>query len=148
MKQKKGFLTRDIIITALLFGVVVAIFTLAITDVSSNYGNSNLVDAAFSEKYDKLSALTAKVETARSSSSAGSKLSFVGAFDVAFKSTFTVIQMVFQSLALYTTMVDDFVSDYTFLDSGVMSTLLTVGLAILTVFLVFIWISSISRGRV
>ena len=143
---KKGVLTRDFVIAGVLFSGIVALFVLAILGISSEYDNNLLVNEEFSSNYNKLTALTEGVETSRSATSETGGLSFIGTFDVAFQSTFTVIQMVFNTLDLFGTMSDSFAEDFG-LDNTVVSVGFIIGLAIITIIIVFIWISSISRGK-
>lgn len=146
-KRKKGFLTRDFIIAGLLFSGIIALYVIAIAGISSEYDTSILTNENFADNYDKLTETTDKVETARSASAEGGGLSFVGTFDVAFQSTFTVIQMVFSTLSLFGNMTANFAEDFG-LDSTVVNIVFILGLAILTVLIVWTWISSISRGKI
>lgn len=145
--QKKGVLTRDLVIGAILFSAIVALCLLAVTGISDEYDSTLLVDQDFMDNYNKLSEFTSGVETTRSAAADTGGLSFIGTFDVAFQSTFTVIQMVFSTLDLFGGMSDNFADDFG-LDSGVVKLAFIVGLSILTVIIVFIWISSISRGKI
>jgi len=54
--------------------------------------------------------------------------------------------MVFSTLDLFGGMSDNFADDFG-LDSGVVALAFIVALAILTAIIVFLWISSISRGK-
>jgi hypothetical protein len=144
--NKKGVLTRDLVIGAVLFSAIVAFCVLAIAGISDEYDSTLLVDEEFSENYDKLSDFTSGIETIRAAAADTGGLSFIGTFDVAFQSTFTVIQMVFSTLDLFGGMSDNFAEDFG-LDSTVVALAFIVGLSILTAIIVFLWISSISRGK-
>ena len=146
--NKKGFLTRDIIITGLLFTGIVSLFVIAIGGVADNYDNTEIINDQFSENYDKLSEIAGNVDIARNSTQKGEGITFLGTFDVVFSATFTVIKMVFNTLDLYGDISANFISDFTFLDAGVVKVLFLVGLAIITTILVFVWISAISRGKI
>lgn len=145
--QKKSFLTRDFVIAGILFSGIIALWVLAIAGIQSEYDSTLLTNENFSEKYDKLIEQTEKIETARASAAAGEGLSFIGTFDVAFQSTFTVIQMVFSTLNLFGDMTGSFAEDFG-LDPTVTKIVFLIGLAILTTIIIFVWISSISRGRI
>ena len=147
MKIKKGFLTRNFVIAAVLFSGIVALFVLAIAGISNEYDSTLLVNEEFSENYDRLVEQTERVETARAASSAGEGLKFKGTFDVVFQSTFTVIQMVFQSLDLFGDMTTSFSEDFG-INPSVTRIVFLIALAILTTLIVWTWISSISRGRI
>ncbi len=66
---------------------------------------------------------------------------------MAFQSTFTVIQMVFQTLDLFGDMSGSFSEDFG-IDPTVTRIVFLIGLAILTTLIVWTWISSISRGKI
>ncbi len=148
IKTKKGWIARDFVVAGLLFAGVISFFVLFFTSLGSEYGNSDLVSESFSENYDKLSELSEKVDTMRSSSTAGEGLSFLGSFDVAFQATFTVIQLVFSTLGLVASIPGKMIVDFTFIDSVVIANFFVLGFAIVTTILVFVWISSISRSKV
>ncbi len=145
--NKKPFLTRNFVIAGVLFSGMIALFVLMITGISDEYDSDLLINDEFAENYDKLEEQTERIETARATAAAGGGLSFVGTFDVAFQSTFTVIQMVFQSLNIFGDMSDSFAEDFG-VNPAVTRIIFLIGLAILTTLIVFVWISSISRGRI
>ena len=145
---KKGWVTRDFVIAGILFSGVVGFFVLFIAGMAAEYNQPGLVSSTFSANYDKLNDIADKVETMRSTTSGGEGLSFVGTFDVAFSATFTVIQLVFSTLALMGSLPAKIITDFTFIDSTVVANFFVLGLAILTTSIIFIWISSISRGKI
>ena len=147
MGNKRGFLTRNFVIAGILFSGVVALYVLAIAGISSEYDSTLLINEDFAENYNKLTQQTERVETAREAASAGDGLSFIGTFDVAFQSTFTVIQMVFQTLDLFGDITGNFAEDFG-VDPSVTRIAFLIALAILTTLIVWTWISSISRGRI
>lgn len=147
MINKKAFLTRNFIIAGVLFSGLVALYVLAIAGISDEYDSTLLVNEDFAENYDKLVEQTERIETARETAAAGDGLSFIGTFDVAFQSTFTVIQMVFQTLNLFGDITGSFAEDFG-LDPTVTKITFLIALAILTTLIVWTWISSISRGKI
>lgn len=147
IKIKKSFLTRDFVIAGVIFSGIVALFVLNIAGISNEYDTTILVNEEFADNYDKLTEQTSRIETARETTAAGSGLSFLGTFDVAFQSTFVVFQMIFQSLNLFGNMSDSFAEDFG-LDPTVMAVVFIVALAILTTLIVWNIVSSISRGRI
>ncbi len=145
--SKKSFLTRTFVIAGILFSGIVALYVLAIAGISDEYDSTLLTNEAFAENYDKLTEQTNRIETARSAAAAGEGLSFIGTFDVAFQSTFTVIQMVFQTLDLFGGITDSFAEDFG-VDPTVTRITFLIAYAILTTLIVWTWISSISRGKI
>ncbi len=148
LQFKKGWVTRDFVIAGLLFTGVISMFVLFIAGMAAEYNQPGLVSATFSDNYDKLGEISDKVEVMRSTTAAGEGLSLIGAFDIAFTATFTVIQLVFSTLALTGTIPAKVIVDFTFIDSTVAANFFVLGLAILTTSIVFIWISSVSRGKI
>ncbi len=147
MITKKPFLTRDFVIAGVLFSGILALFVLSIAGISDEYDSTLLINEEFAENYDRLTQQTERIETARETASAGSGLSFLGTFDVAFQSTFTIFQMIFQSLDLFGDMSGSFSEDFG-VDPSVVTIIFIVALSILTTLIVWNIISSISRGRI
>lgn len=144
--NKRGYLTRDFVQAGLLLTGVVAIMVLMVAGIAAEYDNTTIVDPSFSENYDKLSDITDNVEIIRETTTSGEGLSFRGAFDVAFGAAFTGIQLVFSTLTLLGSVVSNFSQDFG-VPKAVADLLFTIGLSIITVVLIFVWLSSISRGR-
>lgn len=147
IENKKSFLTRNFVIAGVLFSGVIALYVLAIAGISDEYGTSILTNEAFAENYDRLTDQTDRIEKARQTSAAGEGLKFRGTFDVVFQSTFTVIQMVFQTLDIFGDITGSFAEDFG-LDPTVTRITFLIALAILTTLIVWNWISSISRGKI
>lgn len=149
INSKKGALTRDIIIIAILFTGIIGLLILGIVDFSNNYDQTDIIaqSKSFDSNYNKLNDLTDSLETTRKATQSGEGLSFKGTFDVAFQSTFTVIRLVFLTLDLYGSLAANIIPDFPFLDSSVVGLFMIIVLSLITVFIVFAWISSISRGK-
>lgn len=148
LQFKKGWVTRDFVVAALLFTGVVSMFVLFIGGMAAEYNQPGLVSESFSSNYNKLGELSDEIEIMRSTTAAGEGLSLVGAFDIAFTATFTVIQIVFSTLALAGTIPAKIIVDFTFIDSTVAANFFILGLTIITTMIIFIWISSVSRGKI
>lgn len=147
--QKKAWILRDFVIAGLLFSAIIALFVIAIAGVEQEYPGSNLTSESFSTNYDKLTDIADNVEIGRNISSSGSGFSFLGTFDVVFQSTFTVIQLVFNTLGLFTDgLFQNMAEDFPILDSTVVRIFFIAGLAIITAWLVFVVVSSISRSKI
>lgn len=147
MINKKPFLTRNFVIAGVLFSGIIALFVLAVAGISDEYDSVLLTNEDFGETYNKLVEQTERIETARAAAATGDGLSFIGTFDVAFQATFTVIQMVFQTLDLFGDITGSFATDFG-VDPTVTRITFLIALAILTTLIVFNWISSISRGKI
>ena len=147
MIQKKGFLTRDFVIAGIFLMGVIAIMVLMVQDIANNYNRSDLIDQDFSSNYDKLSNVTGSVETILETTRSGSGLSFKGAFDVTFGAAFTAIQLVFSTLGLMQNVFINFASDFG-IPTAIANILFIVGFSAITVTLIYVWLSSISRGKI
>lgn len=147
MMNKKGFLTRDFVIAGILMMGVIAIMILMVQGVADNYGRSDLVDEEFSQNYDKLTNITNSVDTILETTRSGSGLSFRGAFDVTFGAAFTAIQLVFSGLGLLQDVFINFAVDFG-VPTAVANIMFIVGFSAITVTLIFVWLSSISRGKI
>lgn len=146
MINKKGFLIRDFVVAGVLSSLMIAMFVLAIAGIQNEYNSDLLTNPEFADNYDQLTDQVGKIETARSTAAAGEGLNFLGTFDVVFQSTFTAIQLVFSTLNLFGDMTGSFAEDFGF-DPLVTQTFFIAVLAILTALIVYLWISSISRGK-
>ena len=147
--NKRGFLLRDITIAA-LFGVgVIALFVILVGGVATNYSRTDIINPAFAENYNSLNKLTSGIDVARNSvSNSSSGISLIGAFSVTFNSFFTVVTMAWQALDIFGGNTASIISDFTFLSPAVIKILFVVLLSALVVSVIYIVISSVTRGRV
>lgn len=146
---KKGFLLRDFVVVGILFGAIIALYIIQVASISSNYPNSTqIIDPNFAAHYSKLQTNLNNLNTGYSTVQGTGGLNLIGAFDVAFNSVFTVISMVWSGVTIYTGMAGNLVSDFTFLDAGPVIIFFNSIIAILVAYLIFIWLSSVSRGKI
>lgn len=149
MINKKGFTTQEFVIAGLLFTSVIIFFVIGIADIQGNYPDSpNLVSESFEENYNKLTQQTEDINIMRETSLSGEGLSFRGAFDVTFGSFFTIMQLVFGTLGLFGNMYTSLTTDFPFINSVVLNNFLIIGLAIITVILIFRLINAVGRNPV
>jgi len=147
-KQKKGFLLRDFVVVGILFGLVIALFIIQVASVANNYHNEDIISQNFADHYSKLNDNINQLNTAYSATKGTGGLNLIGAFNVAFNSVFTVIVMVWDGLAIYGTMAGNMAGDFSFLDQNTILIFLGAIVAMLTTYLIFIWLSSVSRGKI
>ena len=148
IQTKKGWVLRDFVMAGLLFFGVVSFFVLFIAGMSAEYNQPDLVSSSFSSNYNKLTDISDKAGVMLDSVSAGEGLSLIGAFDIAFTATFTVFQLVVSTLILVGTLPAKIIVDFTFIDSVVVANFFVLGLALITVTIVFVWLSSVARGKI
>lgn len=147
MINKKGYLTRDFVIAGIFLMGVVALMVLMIQGIADNYNNPDLIDEGFSANYNQLSNVTDSVATILETTRSGSGLSFRGAFDVTFGAAFTAIQLVFSTLGLMQNVFINFATDFG-IPTAVANIIFIVGFSIIAVTLIYVWLSSISRGKI
>lgn len=149
INKRGGFSTQDFIISGLLFTAVIVFFVIGIAGMQNNYPDSpNIISDSFSDNYNKLTEQTTDVNTMRETSLSGEGLSFRGAFDVTFGSFFTIMQLTFGTISLFGDMYTSLTSDFPFVNSFVLNQFLIIGLAIITVILIFSLINAVGRNRV
>ena len=146
--SRKSWLPRDLVVMSILIFGVVSLATLGIAGISQQYGSDALLSSNFQNNYNKLSTITNDVTTMNNVAKGNNGgLSFIGAFDVIFSATFTVISLLFNMVYLYTGVSASFVSDFTFLNAQAVQIFFVVLLAVLTTLLIFKWLSSVTRGK-
>lgn len=146
--QKKGFLMRDFLAVGIIFSMVIALYVLATGAVAANYHNTEIVSQSFADHYSHLNDNLNKLDNTYNAVKGGNGgLNLIGTFNVAFNSVFTVAVMVWDSVKLFGSMGGNIASDFTFLDSNALTVLLRGTIAIILVYLILVWVSSVSRGK-
>lgn len=146
--NKRGFLLRDFIVVGIIFGMVIALYIIQVASVAQNYNNADIISPEFADHYSNLQTNLDELNVGTEAAQGSEGLNLIGTFNVAFNSVFTVITMVWDGILIYTGMASNVAGDFSFLDQSTIL-LFTGGLiAILTAYLVFIWLSSISRGKI
>lgn len=149
-KSSKGFLLRDVVIGGVLTFGVIALFILAITSISINYSRPDIVNDKFAANFNKLNTLTSGtngIETSRSQMTDVNGMNLIGNFDIAFQSTWTVLNMGWETIDLYASMPANLISTFTFLPAEVVKTFIYILISLLVIVTIFTIISSITRGR-
>ncbi len=147
--NKKGFAMKDFLIAGLLFTAVIIFFTIGIADMQGNYpSNQNIVSEAFEENYNKLIEQTTSLALMKNTSLSGEGLTFRGAFDVTFGSFFTIMQLTFSTLDLFGNMWTSITTDFPFVDSLVLNNFMVLGLAMITIIIIFALINAVGRNKV
>lgn len=147
-KQKKGFLLRDFVIVGIIFGLIVALYIIMVASMATNYNNNNIISSNFANHYNKLQTNLNSLDTSYAATKGSSGLNLVGTFNVAFNSVFTVIVMVWDGVMIYTGMASNVSSDFSFLDQTTVLLILSSFIAIITTYLIFVWLSSVTRGKI
>jgi len=147
--NKKGFLARDFVIILILFGAVCGIGYLVYADMASEtgYNNPNMIDKDFQKNYDTLSETTGKVYKMQNATQSKEGMSVISTYTTMFKSTFSVISIVLGSFGMVRTTMTNFAEDFG-VPSNIANLIFPTILVILIVTIVFVIISSVSRGRI
>jgi len=144
--NKKGWVARDFIIAMLIFSGVLAIFVVMIGSIANDYGNTEIIDSEFSDKFDKFSEDTSRAGEMWESATSEGGLSLVGTADLLFFSTFRVISLVFTGVVSVGEQLAGF-GEFFGIPSEISSIFMVLIFTILTVYIVFIIISSIRSGK-
>lgn len=151
LKSKHGWLLRDFVIAGIIFGIVISMFLFSVADIAQNYDDTTMISPSFASHYSSLQSQLSKLDKANSAVQGGTNgqgLNLIGTFNVAFNSMFTVIVMVWDSILIYTGMVTNIPADFPFLSGSVVMVFLSGLVAILTAYLIFVWLSSVTRGKI
>jgi hypothetical protein len=148
LNNKSAWLLRDFVVVGIIFGLIIALYVIQVASVANNYNNQDIISPSFAQHYRTLNTNLDKLGTSYSAVKGTGGLNLIGTFNVAFNSVFTVIAMVWEGLGIYTGMAANMAGDFNFLDQGTIFLFLSAIIAILTVYLIFIWLSSVSRGKI
>lgn len=148
MNNKGEFLARNLIIILILFGLVCGLGYLVIADMASetNYNVSAMVDEDFQGRYDTLSNVTTDIYDMQNATQSEEGMSVISTYTTMFKSTFSVISIIFGSFNLVRTTMSNFAQDFG-VPSVIANLIFPAILVIFITLIVFVIISSISRGR-
>ena len=147
--NKKGMLARDFIIILALFGGIIGIGALIVVDMASSetgYNITNMTDENFQSNYDTLSDTFDDVELMKNATTSSEGISVLSTYTTVFKATFNVITLVFRSPILIKNIFVNFAEDFN-IDSGVANIMFTLILTISLALIIFVIISSVSKGR-
>jgi len=150
MINKKGeMLARDWIMVLILFGVVTAIGYLIVADMadsSTGYNVSNMTDESFQDNYDTLTETTSTTYKMQNATTSEQGMSVVSTYTMAFTSVFSIIALIFGSLGMASDTMTNFAVDFG-VPSSLSNIIFPAILILIMVILIFVVISSVSRGR-
>ncbi|GAH09460.1 unnamed protein product [marine sediment metagenome] len=147
IENKRGYLTRDFVVAGVILMGVIGLMILMVQGLAQNYGREDLIDESFKENYDKLENVTEPVTTLLAEVTSEEGLSFKGVFDVAFGAAFVAISLIFGTITLFSNVFKNVLIDFG-IPSAVANILFIVGFVTITATLIFVWLSSISRGKI
>lgn len=148
--NKRGeFLARDFIICLVLFGAVVLLGYLIVVDISSSktgYNITNMTDEDFEDRYDTLTESSSKIYEMRNETISEEGMSSVSAVYQFFTAGITVISLIFSSISIVNDTFVNFGNDFG-IPSAVSSIIFGAIFVIIIAMLVFIIISSVTKGK-
>jgi len=147
MNKRGEFLARDYVIGLVLFGCVALLLFVIIADQAQTYNVPNVTDDNFQSRYDTLTNATSDIYRMQNATTSSEGLSTTSTFTFLFKSTFSIISLVFGSLSLINSLFVNFAQDF-----GVPSIIANIFfpslLLIIIATLIFIVVSSVSQGKI
>jgi hypothetical protein len=151
LTNRKSFLLRDVVISIIFFCGIVALFLLVVMSVSNNYDRSDMIDQNFANNFNKLNTLIGGnngLEVTSNATRNPTGMQLQGNFDIAFSSTWTVFNLVWSAIDVYTGFGKAIESQFTFIPSSVIVIISLTLIASLVAVVIFTIISSILRGRI
>lgn len=145
-KNKKGWTSKDFLVAMLIFSAGIALFMLMVGSLANDYGNTDIVNDEFSNKFDKFSEDTSRAGEMWDAATAEGGLSLIGTTELIFFSTFKVISLIFNAVVGAGQQLAGF-GEFFGIPSAVTSIFLVLIFTILTVFIVITILSSIRSGR-
>jgi len=142
--NKKGFIARDFVVATILFSGFLTLMVMGVGSLANDYGNSNIINEEFSNQFNKFDDTTQNAKDIYNSANSKEGISFLGSFDVLFSSTFTIFALIFNAVTSTGSQLLGF-SEFFGIDSGVAGVFFTILLSTLSIIIVFIIISSVSR---
>lgn len=142
-------LARDWIIVLVLFGLISGIGYLVVEDIASadsGYDVVNMTDENYQDRYDTLTESSSKIYLMQNATASSEGMSVISTFTTMFSATFSIIGIIFGSFGMATTTMQNFGEDIG-MSAGLANLVFGGLLVILIAVIVFIIISSISRGR-
>jgi ABC-type antimicrobial peptide transport system permease subunit len=146
-KNRRGeILARDYIIVLVLFGAVCLLLSLVVQDFSTNYNVPNMTDSNFQKNYDTFSSSTQTIYQMQNASTSSEGMSTVSTYLYTFKSTFSIISLLFGSLGLINSVLVNFVTDFG-VPSAIANIIVPAIYVIFVALLIFIIVGSVNRTR-
>jgi len=142
-------LARDWVIVLVLFGLVSGVGYLVVEDMASaenGYDVANMTNADYQDRYDTLTESSSKIYLMQNATASSEGMSVISTFTTMFSATFSIIGIIFGSFGMATTTMQNFGEDIG-MSSGLANLVFGGLLVILIAVIVFIIISSVSRGR-
>ena len=144
INRKGQFLPRDWLIALILFSGVIALGTVMVASQASDYGNLDIIDSSISQNFGDLQEATDIASLAFDATNRKGALTITGSFSILFQSAFTIIALIFNSVAIATGQLSSF-GEFVGMPTAVSQILFPILISVLMVVLVFAIISTTTR---
>lgn len=144
--NKKAFLARDWVVA---FTVCVALFAigyLMVSGLATEYDNTDIIDEGFDDTYNRFEDISEDVAEMQNESTSESGLKVIGTITTMFDAGWTIIQLVFESLLLPGTMLEQFAIDVG-APKSISNIIFVLPIVVITIIIVFVVISAIMKGK-
>lgn len=136
--------TKEYIIGIILFSAVIALFYLAVGDMATSYGRTDILDEDFSANYDKLSQNKDMAQDMLNATSNPSGMNIIGTADILISSTFSVINLVFGSLGVFKLQISHIGADFG-IPTQVINIIGSVFLILITIGIILIIVNAVNK---
>lgn len=136
---------RDFVIAMVIFSGLIALWTLAVGSMATEYNNENIVNQDFANNFNKFDNDTQRISEMWNATTGEGGLSLVGTADLIFFSTFRVISLVFNSVVAAGEQLFG-VGEFFGIPSEVSSIFMVLIFSALTVLIIFIVLSAVRSG--
>jgi len=143
-KAQSSFKASSWIMAVVIFSGIIALFVIQSNAMVTTYDVPNVTSEKFSSNFDKFEENTQTVGEIWNKTSGEGGLSTVGTYEVLFKGTFGVLNLVLSSITLAGSQMFSF-SEYFGIPSEVAFIFFTIMFSLLMIAIVFLIISSVSR---
>lgn len=147
MMNKKGFTATNYVIGIVIFSTIIALSVIMVGGLATDYGNEDIVDAEFSEHYDRLNEHTSMIDDSLSEISSDQGFSLIGSsFELLFKSTLSVLLLIVDSLGIFASQIIHIGEDFG-IPTQVTRIMVLTFLAIVTIGVVFIVLNAVNKQK-
>jgi len=142
-------LARDWVIVLVLFGLITGIGFMIVADIASDesgYDVANMTDEDYRDKYNTFTNSSLDIYKMQNATASGEGLSIFSTYTTFFKSTFNVIGIVFGGFGMAINAMKSFGNDLG-MPSNLVNLIFGAIAVIIFATIIFVIISSVSRGR-
>lgn len=135
MNRKGDYSLRDYLVAFMFFGAIVALYSIMVISGASVYGENDIIDDEFEQKYSRFNNYTQQIESAKDSLSTEGGINVIDIGFGIFQATFAFIGLILSSLGIIGDPLTSFTEDFAipFQVAGVVFTLFSAVIVITVV---------------